>query len=122
VSDETLTEDERKALLKAWPWPQEAATTSSGFNDVVAAVEEITADLRARLAAAEALCEEHKRLVNPAPYTTERALIERLDAIVGRDHSPGCDALSHDDEDSCSCGRYDDVAALAPGSAGDSHE
>jgi hypothetical protein len=34
------------------------------------------------LAAVRALADEHMRTVNPAPYTTERALIERLDAIL----------------------------------------
>lgn len=44
----TLTAVEREALLRAWPWPQEAATTRDGFSAVVAAVEAL---LRDRLAA-----------------------------------------------------------------------
>lgn len=39
-----LTEDERRDLLRAWPWPQEAATTRDGFAEVCAVVERIKAD------------------------------------------------------------------------------
>lgn len=36
----------------------------------------------AKVAAVEALADEHERLVSPAPYTSERALIERLRAAI----------------------------------------
>lgn len=42
-----LTEAERADLLRAWPWPMDAATTTTGFADVVAAVERIKARARA---------------------------------------------------------------------------
>lgn len=51
-TDIRLTQSEREALLHAWPWPQEAATSEGGFNDVAAAVVQIIADrLRAKRAA-----------------------------------------------------------------------
>lgn len=36
------------------------------------------------LAEMEALCQEYRRSCNPAPYTSERALIERMEALVAR--------------------------------------
>lgn len=45
-----LTEGERRDLIRSWPWPQEAATTTTGFVDTIAAVERIVAD---RLAAVQ---------------------------------------------------------------------
>lgn len=39
----SLSEQDRHELLRAWPWPKEAATTELGFADVAAAVEQIVA-------------------------------------------------------------------------------
>jgi hypothetical protein len=38
-----LTQWEREELLRAWPWPREAATTKDGFDVVVDAVNSILA-------------------------------------------------------------------------------
>lgn len=42
-------------------------------------------EAHAALARVETLVKEYQSMVNPAPYTTERALIERLAALAGGD-------------------------------------
>lgn len=61
------------------------------------------AEANHRLGAVAALADEHRRTVDPAPYTTERALIERLTNLLGPvsgavegagvRHSPSCGVL-----------------------------
>lgn len=46
MSGVELTEAERADLLRAWPWPVGAATTTTGFADVVATAERIKARAR----------------------------------------------------------------------------
>ena len=65
----TLTGAEREALLRAWPWPKEAATTANSFEDVCDAIAAILRDRRAaweaeRVAAAraEALVDVERRV------------------------------------------------------------
>lgn len=59
-----------RVLVKAWPWPQEAATTRDGFGQVAEAVESV---VRARMA--EAWAEGYEAGLRPGkhprpnPYT-----------------------------------------------------
>jgi hypothetical protein len=51
-------------------------------EDRAEAAESALTEARERLSRLRALADEHKRTCNPAPYTSERALIERLEAVL----------------------------------------
>ena len=60
----------------------EEAYTASLRDQLITAYEARAIAAEAMLAKVAALADEHKRTCNPAPYTSERALIERLDGIL----------------------------------------
>lgn len=78
MTEPTLTEAERGLLLRAWPWPEEAATTPDGLAAVVGVVEEL---LAARLAPIEAEVAALRQQV--ADLTTERDILAS-DTLVTR--------------------------------------
>ena len=102
-----LTAEERdvealaREMFTAWagPWWDDASTTEY-WRDVFRSRARVvlTSDwlaarlaargaederLRAQVAAVRAVLDEHTRMCNPAPYTSERALAERLRAALG---------------------------------------
>lgn len=90
-----LTDTEREALVSTLvatdpdpcdPINYDASGYYRAFADAILAsdwlVAREAAAVEAALAPVRALADEHERSCNPAPYTSERALIERLRAVL----------------------------------------